>query len=686
MKTHFKQIVCMALVLVTLCSTGVFPLTVTASSEEGTALAYYVAADGDDSNDGKSLAHPFATIERARDAIRTLRASAGLPDGGITVYIRGGVYSYFDEPLSFTSEDSGTEACPIVYKAYAGEEVIIEGAKFLDYSDFQKADSAITSRLISEEAKDKLLQINLKEAGIQGADTAAVYGELPVQLLIGDQRGILARYPNQEDGFISGGGGREFYDNTGHIAKWQSTEYTFIRGYYAIDYACSTCKITGFDAEEELITTDDEVNIGTHFYYLNVLEEIDSPGEYYIDFRTTDLYVYPTEDFETTQISVTQQKGDLIVGENVDYVTLDGLKIEGALGCGISWTGNHVTIQNCELYKLGKAIYLTGVNCTVAYCDAAYLYGMGIQLEAPSDSDMAGGFGKVMYCKIHHYAQNNNTYNPGIQCSGDGVEMYIGHNEISHSVHNAMLTNGSQMLVEYNIMHDVCTEANDAGAMYTGGWNAYNVVFRYNLLYNIDNIWGFGSPNAFYVDDGGSGKVFYGNILYNVGGNGFEIGGGHDNQIYNNLIINAGRPISYDTRQYYDDWESEWSRYPSGYSWVAAMRYIGYCSRKWCTWFPTATMTDRSNVIDTDSAWVAGSFGMARYRGNVEIACEYSSNIYTTVKKFATVRDNVVYKKIDDLKIGDVKNYDFSVSSDSRIYYDLPGFRPIPLEQIGTGR
>lgn len=686
LKTLFKQILCMALILATLCGSGIFSITVSAEAEDQAALNYYVAPDGSDSNDGKSLDKPFATIERARDAIRALRAANKLPDGGITVYIRGGIYSYLDESLTFTSEDSGTESCPITYKAYEGEKVVIEGAKFLNYSDFKKADSEVTSRLISEEAQEKLLQINLKDAGIQGSEVAAVYGNLPVQLLIGDDRGVVARYPNQVDGFISGGGGREFYDNTGRMDKWQTTDYTFIRGYYSIDYACSTCKITSYDPEEGLMTTDDEVKMGTHFYYLNVLEEIDYPGEYYIDFRTTNLYVYPTDDFATTPISVTQQKGDMIVGKDVDYVTLDGLTIEGGLGCGIKWTGNNVTIQNCELYKLGYAIDLMGVNCTVAYCDAAYLYGSGIHIEAPSDADMTGGFGKVMYCKIHHYAQSNDTYNPGIQCSGEGVEMYIGHNEISHSVHNAMLANGSQMLVEYNIMHDVCTEANDAGAMYTGGWNAYNVVFRYNLVYNVENIWGFGGPNAFYVDDGGSGKVFYGNILYNVGGDAFAIGGGHDNQIYNNLMINVYKPINYDTRQYYNDWESEWSRFPSGYSWVAAMEYVGFCSRKWCTWFPTATMTDRSNVVNTDSPWVAGSFGMARYRGNIEINCDYSANIYGTVRKFATVRDNIVYKKIDGLMIGDVENLDFSVSPESRIYYDLPGFRPIPLDQIGTGR
>jgi len=52
---------------------------------------FYVSLSGDDSAAG-SLERPFATLEKARDAIRQLKEEGDIPDGGVTVHIRGGVY------------------------------------------------------------------------------------------------------------------------------------------------------------------------------------------------------------------------------------------------------------------------------------------------------------------------------------------------------------------------------------------------------------------------------------------------------------------------------------------------------------------------------------------------------------------------------------------------------------------
>jgi len=70
-------------------------------------LGIYVAADGADENPGTE-ARPFATLERARDAIRALKKKDGLPPGGVTVRLRGGVYC-LGSTLELAKEDSGTE-------------------------------------------------------------------------------------------------------------------------------------------------------------------------------------------------------------------------------------------------------------------------------------------------------------------------------------------------------------------------------------------------------------------------------------------------------------------------------------------------------------------------------------------------------------------------------------------------
>src|SRR5437899_859528 len=74
---------------------------------------FYVATDGNDKWSG-SLASPnpantdgpFATLERARDALRRAKAEGKLVAGG-TVWIRGGAYSR-ERSFELTATDSGT--------------------------------------------------------------------------------------------------------------------------------------------------------------------------------------------------------------------------------------------------------------------------------------------------------------------------------------------------------------------------------------------------------------------------------------------------------------------------------------------------------------------------------------------------------------------------------------------------
>ena len=95
-------------------------------------LTLYVATDGNDAWSGTRAAPvadrsdgPFATLTKARDAIRERKGRDGLAQP-ITVLVRGGKY-YLAQPLVLRAEDSGTYECPITYAAYPGEQPIISG-------------------------------------------------------------------------------------------------------------------------------------------------------------------------------------------------------------------------------------------------------------------------------------------------------------------------------------------------------------------------------------------------------------------------------------------------------------------------------------------------------------------------------------------------------------------------------
>jgi len=93
---------------------------------------FFVSPHGNDAwsgwlSDPIATDGPFATLERARDAIRALRRMQG-SQISVRVTIRGGTY-YLDSPLEFGPEDSGTEQAPVVYSAAAGEKVVLSGGR-----------------------------------------------------------------------------------------------------------------------------------------------------------------------------------------------------------------------------------------------------------------------------------------------------------------------------------------------------------------------------------------------------------------------------------------------------------------------------------------------------------------------------------------------------------------------------
>jgi len=128
--TSFTAALALSL-LATLC----IPLEV-ADAQQSAAAQFYVATNGNDTWSGTLPAPnvantdgPFASLVRARDAVRALKAKAA-PTGGIRVLVRGGTH-FLSEPAAFGPEDSGTAECPLTYAAYPGEAPVLSGGRLL---------------------------------------------------------------------------------------------------------------------------------------------------------------------------------------------------------------------------------------------------------------------------------------------------------------------------------------------------------------------------------------------------------------------------------------------------------------------------------------------------------------------------------------------------------------------------
>ena len=91
---------------------------------------FYVAANGKDEWSGQLEAPvaagtdgPFATLTRARDAVRQLKyQNGGQLDQPVNVL----------EPLRLSGGDSGTLRCPVTYAAFPGETPVLSGGRIVD--------------------------------------------------------------------------------------------------------------------------------------------------------------------------------------------------------------------------------------------------------------------------------------------------------------------------------------------------------------------------------------------------------------------------------------------------------------------------------------------------------------------------------------------------------------------------
>jgi len=120
------------------------------------AANFYVSLAGNDSNLG-TKAKPFGTLERARDAIRKLKANGPLKEPA-TVFIRAGQYR-IRATLQLSSEDSGTERFPVTWQAMRGEEVhFVGGARRAGFKPI--SNPAILERL-APAARGQVLELEL---------------------------------------------------------------------------------------------------------------------------------------------------------------------------------------------------------------------------------------------------------------------------------------------------------------------------------------------------------------------------------------------------------------------------------------------------------------------------------------------------------------------------------------------
>jgi parallel beta-helix repeat protein len=540
------------------------------------ATDYYVGPGGSDAWSGRlpepnaeRTDGPFATLPKARDAVRADLKAGGK---GMTVHVRAGLYE-LKETLKLDQRDAGTVEAPVVWRGYRDERpTVIAGTAIRDFKPY----------------KGEILQADVGAQGFKGVPFT--------QLFFSGQRQVLARYPNFDPANPYGGGWayadgkhvemyqdipgetkRDFQVKPQDLRTWARPEEVEAFVFARYNWWNDIVSVASVDREARHVTLRRDcsypVRPGDRYYFRNALEELDAPGEWYLDKQTWTLYFWPPAPLESGTVTAPKFRTILELGAGAAHITVRGMTFECAEGNGIVVSNaSHCLIAGNTIRNLGD---YRGNGVSVSGGQENGVVGNDIYEVGSSGVTLSGGDRRKLV-PAGHYADNNYIhhigvfYKQGVGVSLTGVGHRAAHNLIHDGPRMGVMFSGNNLVIEYNEIRHMNLETEDTGAVYTGGrdWiSSRGTVVRYNYLHDmlgygqVKGVWT--SPHfawGVYLDDNTGGVDVVGNIVARCSRAGIHLHNGRDNLIENNVFVdNALYQVEYsgwtDTHRYWKNFQ-----------------------------------------------------------------------------------------------------------------------------------
>ena len=704
----------------------------------------YVATSGNDTNLG-TKSQPVATLNRARDLVRNLKN-----DAVATIWVAGGEY-YMNEPFALNEKDSGTAENKIIWRAEPGEEVRLIGGLAISPDKFEKLqDISILNRL-SVKARSKVYVANLKAMGITNYGKHQQFGHAlsvcpaPLELYFNDKSMTLARYPNKGDiligrvidkgsvprfGDYSQRGGTFQYTDERH-STWAGQKDVWLQGTFGNGYADDKILIENIDTEKKQIKLAMPhmygINSGRSYLKyvaLNILDELDMPGEWYLDRNSGKLYFWPPTPIEEASIKVSILEDPIICLENVSNVVIRDFIVENSRGIGIYIEGGDSNlIAGCTVRNIGTngifmgqgakqtVPYIThddydgvpisrrvgnlqgqiyryttwnrkaGTNHKILSCDV-YDTGCGaIMLSGGDKKTLTAGNNVVENCKIHDYNRRNKFLWSGVNIDGCGNK--IRHCEIYNSDFQAMYCHGNEHIYEYNNVHHVTQDADDVSPWYLGrDPSDRGNVIRYNYFHHIGNKSKMNM--GIYCDDSTTDVHVYGNVFYrmNTRSGVLYSNGGWDLVMENNIVVYPQSKTARISPQYYT-----WAKKnvpttfgPGGLFERRLLTDLNIKEPPYSTKYPEL-MNYMDKIPGTENEWE----GM-RPRRNIlanNVIVGGDNDPISLGGKYAQFENKNNFQTKENPGFVDIANENFNLKKDSIVFEKIPDFKPIPFDKIG---
>jgi len=532
-------------------------------------IRFYVAPSGSDAQNGTSPAQPFLTVQRAQQAVRELKQRGPLTEP-VTVYLSEGVYP-ISEALKFTPEDSGTETCPITYKAAQGEKALLSGGRKVTGWKRYKGNIWVAT-LPEVQAGEWWFRQLYVNGNLRGRARTPNQGVFEVKATT-DTTTSQRSYQVASDSFVF---------NTGDLdPKWKHPENgEAIIYHYWTDTHLPIKAIDGkrnvisFGYPSGKVFRDGFEGDLARYVVENIYEALDLPGEWVLERSTGRLFYMPLsgEDMASAEViaPATEElisiKGDPLNGKFVEYLNFEGL--------GLAYSNFNLPRGDCNNAQgsasVSACVNLSGArNCSFDRCSLRNLGTFGFELFDGCtfnrftcntlEQIAAGGFrlrgvepGGNPALRTGNNTISDNTigYYGLTYPSAVGVLVMhsdcntVAHNLIHHGDYTGISVGWSWSYlrsaargnrIEQNHIHDIGYNnlLSDMGGIYTLGLSPGTVISN-NLVHDVNanryGGWGI------YTDEGSTSILIENNIVYHTKFGTFNIHYAKDLVVRNNIF------------------------------------------------------------------------------------------------------------------------------------------------------
>ncbi|KAK7087271.1 uncharacterized protein [Littorina saxatilis] len=526
----------------------------------------YVSPSGSDSNDGRSSSQPVKTLHHAV----TMLGGRDIQGNSVFVELMQG---YHD--LSSTLHIQSTSGT-VVFRAYQGQEVHVTGGRRLDSGLFRPVQEDAVRQTLPQAARTKVLEFDLAAHGVTDLGNLTKFGfqiswTAPLEVFINGKALRLAEWPNNNfiniNKVTTRSGRWFFYDAGGRDIHWARETEPWAYGYFYYSYCDLAEPIELVNTGAHMIALKEHpqyginvghydpskrtpggqagfVDQGGYFRVVNMLCELDQPGEYYVDRTRQMLYLWPNTHDHTLKSS------DIVYASMIDncfeidsqakHVHFEDFSLEGCRHNGFELNdARNVTLKNLEIKNTGgNAVHCTG-DCRSVSVLASDIHDVngGVFLTGGNRTTLVPSQNVIRDNHIWNHARVGAEPNHAVKIGG--VHATVSHNHLHHGQYTGIWWSGNDHVIEYNDVHHMCLVGTDCGALHTDlDWTWRGNVIRHNHIHDTRRLFPGASVRGIMLDDQYSSVLIEHNVFYNNGIHA-NIGGGRDNVIRYNVMYNS---------------------------------------------------------------------------------------------------------------------------------------------------